>query len=407
MKPAWRRALASAAIVLLVAGGLLWSFWPRPIAVDMAPVTRGPMSVEVVDEGRTRVREIYQVSAPVMGQLLRVDVHAGDEVKGGVTRVAELLPSSPGFNDVRTRTQVESMVQSADAARSLAAAEVVRAKARLAYAAADLGRATTLVKSSVISRADFERTQLAHATAVAELATADANLRAKQSDLDAARALLIDPTAVSGQRRHRAGIPIVAPVSGRVLRVLHESESVMAAGAPILEIGDPSDIEIVADFISEDAVKIHAGDPAVITDWGGPRVLHARVRRVEPSGFTKISSLGVEEQRVNVLLDFVGRVGDAAPIADGFRVIVHVVVWQQADVLRVPITAMFRRGSGWAVFVVRDGRAKLTPVDAGMANDEVAQVLKGLQQGDKVILHPSDRVEDGASVAAQGNASSP
>lgn len=403
MKPAWHRAYASSAIGVLVLGGLAWSFWPRPVTVEIAPVTRGPMSVEVSDEGRTRVREIYQISAPVMGQLLRVDVHAGDEVKEGVSKVAELLPISPGFNDVRTRTQIESTVRSAAAARSLAAAEVTRAEARLAYATSDLARANALIKTNVIPRADFERTQLAHATATAELATAKANVQAKQSDLDAARALLIDPTAISTRQLRRTGIPIVAPVSGRVLRVLHESESVVAAGSPILEVGDPTDVEIVADFISEDAVKIQGGDNAIITDWGGAKNLHALVRRVEPSGFTKISALGVEEQRVNVLLDFTESANDIAPITDGFRVIVHVIVWHRPDVLRVPITAMFRHGNGWAVFVVRDGRAMLVPIDVGMTSDEMGQVLKGLGPDDRVVLHPSDRVEDGTPVAGHGN----
>lgn len=407
MKSIWRRALASTVVGILVAGGLAWSFWPRPVPVDIAPVTRGPMSVQVSDEGRTRVREIYQVSAPVLGQLLRVDVHAGDEVKGGVSKVAELLPISPSFNDVRTHAQIESAIKSAIAGRSLAAAGVARAEAGLAYATSDLKRAEALIKTHVISRADFERTQLAHATAVAELATAKANLEAKQSDLDAAQALLIDPAALSARPLHRAGIPIIAPMSGRVLRVLHESESVVAAGSPILEVGDLSDIEIVADFVSEDAVKIHAGDNAFITDWGGSRTLDAHVRRVEPSGFTKISALGVEEQRVNVLLDFNERNGETAAIADGFRVIVHVVVWQQSDVLRIPITAMFRRGNAWAVFVVRNGRARLTPIEAGMANDDVAQVLKGLNPGAIVILHPSDRVADGTRVTVSSNATAP
>ena len=407
MKPIWRRTLASTVVGALVVGGLAWSFWPRPVPVDVAPATRGSMSVQVSDEGRTRVREIYQVSAPVLGQLVRVDVHAGDEVKEGVSKVAELLPISPAFNDVRTRAQVESTIKSAIAARSLAAAGVARAEAGLAYATSDLKRAQALIKTNVISRADFERTQLAHATAVAELATAKANLQAKQSDLDTAQALLIDPAALSARPLRRAGIPILAPASGRVLRVLRESESVVAAGSPILEVGDPFDIEIVADFISEDAVKIHPGDAAFITDWGGPRTLGACVRRVEPSGFTKISALGVEEQRVNVLLDFTQRNGDTATIADGFRVIVHVVIWQHADVLRIPITAMFRRGDGWAVFVVRGGRARMTSIDVGMANDDVAQVLKGLSPGDLVILHPSDRVADGTPVTASRGAAQP
>jgi HlyD family secretion protein len=396
MTPNTRRTLLAAALGLLVAAALVWSFWPRPVPVEIASVTRGAMRVDVSDEGRTRVREIYQLSAPVDGRLLRVEVHAGDMVEGGKTIVAELLPTAPSFLDVRTRAQAESAVKSAEAARTLAAAEVTRAKAELAFVVSDLKRATTLAQSDAISRANLERAQLAYDTAAAQLATAQAALKAKEFDLQSAKALLIDPTGVSN--RQQIGIPIVAPVSGRVLRVLHENEAVLAAGAPIVEIGDPQKLEIVVELISEDTVKVRTGDAATITDWGGAGTLNARVRRVEPSGFTKISALGVEEQRVNVLLDFTDAPEKWTSIADGFRVVVHITIWRKPDTLRVPASAMFRHGDGWAVFAVRDGRAILTPIEIGQSNDEMAEVLKGLQDGDSVIAHPSDRVTDGARI---------
>ncbi|HVV65122.1 MAG TPA: HlyD family efflux transporter periplasmic adaptor subunit [Rhizomicrobium sp.] len=398
MAPAHRRTILIAAVAALVAAALAWSFWPRPVAVDLASVSRGPMQVEVSDEGRTRIREIYRISAPVNGRLLRVDVHPGDIVKGGVTRVAELLPIAPSFLDVRTRAQAESAVGAAEAARSLAGADVSRAKAELSFAQSDLKRARALNPSGFISKANLERAELAEKTAVAQLATAAAALRVKQSDLEAARALLIDPT---GKQRAQAGIDIIAPVSGSVLRVPNESESVLAAGAPILEVGDPAALEIVADLISEDAVKVREGDLATITDWGGPAALAARVRRVEPSGFTKISALGVEEQRVNVILDFTGAPEQRARIADGFRIIVHIRVWSAPKVLRVPVAALFREGSDWAAFALRDGRARLTRVAIGHSNDESAEILSGLTEGDRVVLHPSDRISDGARIAAR------
>jgi HlyD family secretion protein len=230
------------------------------------------------------------------------------------------------------------------------------------------------------------------------VATAQAALQAKEFDLETAKALLIDPSDTAATRRQRASIPLLAPVSGRILRVLHEDESVVAAGTPIVEIGDPKNLEIVVELISEDAVKVREGAAARITDWGGSDVLNARVRRVEPSGFTQVSALGIEEQRVNVLLEFTDPPERWAPIANGFRVVAHIVIWQEAAVLQVPVPAMFRSGKGWAVFVVRDGRAVLVPIEVGRSNDETGQVLSGLRAGDSVIVHPSDQVVDGVRV---------
>lgn len=399
MQPSTRRAVLIAALCLAVAAGLAWSFRPRAVPVEAATVTRGPMSVEVSDDGRTRIREIYRLSAPVSGTLLRVDVHPGDVVVGGRTKVAELLPTTPGFLDVRTHAQAAAAVEAAEAARTLAAAEVKRARAQLDFADADSRRATALSGSNAISRADLERAELARDTAAAALASAEAALKVKQSDLAAAKALLIDPTSGAGTQPASHGIPLVAPVSGSVLRVQDESETVLAAGTPILDIGDPHTIEIVAELISEDAVRVRAGDPARITDWGGPAPLDARVRRVEPSAFTKVSALGVEEQRVNVLLDPAGPNGAWNSLADGYRVVVHITVWKTADALRVPVAALFRAGNGWAAFVLRDGRAARTTVSVGHQNDDVAEVLAGLKAGDRVVVHPGDTVRDGVRVA--------
>jgi HlyD family secretion protein len=250
----------------------------------------------------------------------------------------------------------------------------------------------------------LEKAELVYNVAAAQLASAQAALRARSFDLDAARALLIDPADLSAAKRKRASIPLLAPVSGRILRVLHESEAAVAAGAPIVEIGDPGLLEIVVEMISEDAVKVRPGMPAIITDWGGGEALTARVRQVEPSGFRKVSALGVEEQRVNVLLDFTGPAEKWAPIADGFRVVAHVEIWRRDNVLRLPMAAMFRNGKGWAVFALRDGRAKLTPVRIGRSNDDYAELQGGLAAGERVILHPGDRISDGVKVQSAPNA---
>ena len=398
MIPARRRVLIWLVLGALVFSGLVWSFWPEPVQVDMARVTRGPMQVNVSDEGRTRVREVYRVSAPVNGRLLRIDKHAGDKVIGGETVVGDLLPTAPSFLDVRSRAQAEAAVKSAEAAKDLAAAEVRRAKADLAFAVSDLKRAQSLIAGGAISRAELEHSELAYATKAAQLASAEAALQVKDFDLQTAQALLMNPGSADAPARQAASIALLAPVSGEVLRVLHESEAVVATGTPLFEIGDPKDLEVVVEMISEDAVGIHKGAPATLTDWGGAGPLRAQVRLVEPSGFTKISALGVEEQRVNVLLDFAEPHSRWASMADGFRVIAHIIIWQSENVLQVPISAMFRSGGGWAVFAVRDGRARLTPVRVGHVNDETAEVLAGLEVGERVIIHPSDRVRNGVRI---------
>ena len=398
MTPTLRRILVWSVIGLAVAGALAWSFWPRAVAVDAAAIGYGPLSVEVSDEGRTRVRETYQVSAPVAGRLLRIERHAGDDVVGGKTIVADLLPVSPGFLDLRSQSQAEASVKSAEAAQKLAAAELDGARSQLSFAKSDFDRADKLVKTGVISRADFERARLARQTAAARQATAEAALAARQSDLENARALLIDPARISQAPGGRPSVKLLAPATGKILRVLREDEMVVAAGTPILEVGDPGQLEVVVPLISEDAVKVHPGDTARITGWGGEGALAARVRRVEPSGFTKVSALGVEEQRVNVLLDFTGEKRKWAQIGDGFRVIANIVIWQQPRVLRLPAAAMFREGNGWAVFVVRGGRARLQPVTIGQVNDDFAELLGGAREGERVVLHPSDQVRDGSAV---------
>lgn len=395
--PAVRRLIVIAAFATIIGAALAWSFWPRALPVDIAAVSRGPMRTEISDEGRTRVREIYQLSAPVAGRLRRIEVHAGDTVIGARTKVAELDPVAPSFLDSRSYSQAEATIKSAEAARSLAAAELERARAELAFADSELQRAARLAQSDAISRSDHERAQLAHDRALTQVSTAEAALRARNFELERARAALIEPETEEA-RPSRNRIVLRAPISGRVLRVRQENEATVPAGASILEIGNPEDIEIVAELISEDAVKVHVGDVARITEWGGAGTLAARVRRIEPSGFTKISALGVQEQRVNVLLDFLDPPARRRNIADGFRVFVHIAVWEAANVLRVPAAALFRHGDGWAVFAVRDGRAIITPVRIGHSNDQVAEILGGLEEGAGVVVHPSDRVGDGARV---------
>jgi HlyD family secretion protein len=348
------------------------------------------MRVGVADEGRTRVREAYTVSAPVAGRLLRVVLRPGDAVAGASTVVAQLQPSDPAFLDVRARNQAEATVRAAEAARGVAASALSEAQAAEAHAARDL-----------ISRIELEAARLAQRQAAARVEGARQALRMKESELEVARALTVEFGAGAGDER----LPLVtlrAPVPGRVLRVLQKSEAVVAAGTPIVEIGNPDELEVVVDLLSTDAVRVTEGAEARIVDWGGPAALAARVRRVEPSGFTRISALGVEEQRVPVILDIVEPREAWRALGDGFRVTADITVWQTADAVRVPQAALFREGEEWAVFTVRDGHASRTPVSVGQMNDLAAEVLEGLRPDEQVIVHPSDRVRDGVAVEPRG-----
>ncbi len=391
-----------AGCAILVAG-LAYAFWPRPIAVDFATVTRGPMQVTVGDEGRTRVKDAFVVSAPLAGRLQRIALKAGDAVVAAKTVVASIRPTDPTFLDVRSRRQAEAAVDAAEDARDLAAAELRRAEAEASFAAEDFERAKKLTLGSSISRRDLDRYRLDFETRRAALAAAQATLNVRSHELETARAALIGPESQSneGAPGERCCVSVSAPISGRVLRIVQESETVVAPGTPLVEIGDPHDLEVVVELLSTDAVKVREGARAIITGWGGQEELAGVVRRVEPYGFTKISALGVEEQRVNVIVDFTGPPARRIALGHGFRVDVAIVVWQAENVTRVPVGALFRDKADWAVFAVRDGRARLTKLTVGHMNGSVAEAVSGLAPDARVVLHPSDRIADGTRVEAR------
>lgn len=390
----------AALVALLALAALVYAFLPQPVSVDIAAVSRGPLEVTISGEGKTRVKEVYVVSAPVAGRTLRLQVHAGDSVVAGQTELAVMQPAEPQFLDLRTRAEAEARVQAAEAAKTLAEARLERARAELEFARADLRRAETLAAKDTISRRELERAQLNVRTRSAEVATETAAVTQAAYELETARAALLQP----GEAGAPAGccVRVVAPTGGTVLRVLAESEAVVAAGTPLLEIGDPQDLEIVVDLLSTDAVQVRPGATVVIEHWGGPDALHGRVRLVEPFGFTKVSALGIEEQRVNVVIDLVDPPAARRELGHGFRVEVRIVVWEAPDVLQVPVSALFRAGDRWAVFAVAEGRAGLRPVTLGRRNDLTAEVVEGLAAGDGVILHPTDKVADGVRVVGRG-----
>lgn len=396
-----RRQIVIGAIVLVVVILIGLSLQPQPVGIDAATVQRGDLLVTIDDEGQTRLKDVYVVSAPVAGRVRRIDIEAGDQVIAGDTVLALFEPSDPAMLDVRSRTEAEAFVKSADAAVGLAQAEQTRAQAQLDFANAELKRAEPLAERGTISQATLDQRQLSVRTARAQLAQATANLRKIRADLESARATLI--TARDGDSVSDGDlIPVRAPISGRVLRVLQESEGVLAAGTPLMELGNPAELEIVVDLLSTDAVRIKSGDRVIVDDWGGDQPLDGRVRLVEPFGFTKISALGIEEQRVNVVIDFISPQSEWQSLGHGYRVETRVVVQDQQKVLKVPVSALFRSGESWAVFVDDNGTANLREIVLGKRNTLEAEVEAGLEEGDAVILHPSDAVIDGVDVMRRG-----
>jgi len=382
------------AACLVVAGFLAWSFAPRPVPADMAEVTRGTMTVYVRDEGYTRVREAYTVSAPLGGRLLRVEIKAGDHVEAG-QGVASILPSDPALLDSRSRSEAEAALRSAEALLGFARAELERLQAEADYAQGEYSRYQTLAERGAASQSVLDRARLQLRSSSAAMETARANVRAREAEREAVAARLMAPGEDADEL---VVVRVTSPIRGRVLRVLQESETVIQPGGAIMEIGDPGDLEIVAELLSSDAVQVRQGAPARIEAWGGSGELRARVRRVEPFGFMKVSALGVEEQRVNVILDLLDPQEDWAGLGHGFRVRPHIQIWRGEDEVIAPVAALFRQDGGWAVFVAENGRARMRRVEIGRNNGREAQILSGLEPGETLILYPSERIDGGVAV---------
>ncbi|GAA5524494.1 macrolide export protein MacA [Microbulbifer aestuariivivens] len=384
---------------LLGALGLffVYAYLPDPVPVDLAEVSRGPLEVQVRDEGYTRVHDVYVVSAPVTGYLLRINREVGDEVSAGKTLVAQMLPASPAFLDKRGRTQALAAIQSAEAALNLAHAERRDAEARLAFARADVRRIRAMAVKNYVSQSELERAELALDSAVAAVDTAKAAERARAGDVDSARALLIapEPGSVSDPKDI---VQVTAPVSGRVLRLQQESERVVLAGTPLVEIGNAAKLEVVVDLLSRDAVQVEPGAPVEFTSWGGDRPLSGSVRLIEPFGFTKFSALGIEEQRVNVIVDFTEPRERWSRLGHGYRVDAAIRIWRGEDILQIPTGALFRHRGDWAVFRVNGERVERVLVKVGRNNGLQAEILDGLENGQVLVLHPSERISDGVKV---------
>ncbi|MCU0621975.1 MAG: efflux RND transporter periplasmic adaptor subunit, partial [Gemmatimonadales bacterium] len=346
-------------------------------------------SVSIAEEGRTEVRDRYVVAAPVTGRVGRMRLEAGDEVRAGET-VACVAPQPL---DPRARDEARARLDAGTDLHAASRAAVEEARAAVAQARRDRERVERLERERAVSAQQSEQARLAEETANRQLEGASARERALEHQVEEARAALRAAEPASGV----GCFDVHAPSAGRVLRVVQRSERVVLAGAPIVELGDPARLDVVAELLSEDAVRVHAGDTMLVDNWGGEGTLRATIRLVEPSGFTKVSALGVEEQRVRVL----GAFTNAPPaLGDGYRVDVRIVLWRGADVLQVPATSLFRRNGAWQVFALENGRARLTPVTPGREGGGRTEIVAGLEPGMRVVRHPSDRLRDGVRATA-------
>ncbi len=396
-----KRIVIWAAVISIIVIALAISFMPRPVMVDLVDVRPGPLVVTLDEEGETRVHDVYSLSAPVAGRVQRIDWHVGDLVTANETVLAQIEPGDPSFLDPRSEAQARAAIQAAEAARDLAAAAVKDAEAQYEFARSEYARMQELIVEGSVSKRDLDSAERDFKARRAGLDTARAALQVRNYELELARAQLVSPLQTRAPRANCECIPIRSPVSGRILQIADRSERVVREGDMLMQIGDPKDLEIVVDYLSIDAVKIESGQRVIIDNWGGEGPLEGRVRIVEPFGFLKISALGIEEQRVNVIIDFANDAGWER-LGHGYQVESRVVLWEADDVLSVPLTALFRDGDSWALFVEENGRAKLRHVQAGRRNGVIAEIREGLEEGDKVVAHPSDRVADGVRIASRG-----
>ena len=367
--------------VLIVAG-----LWPKPIPVETARASIGSLRATVNEEGKTRIKQRFLVTAPVTGQLRRIPFKVGAAVEAGCTVVAVVDPLPPAMLDLRSRAQAE-------AARDAAIANLEKARAAHSFAANELRRFEKLYAERAVSIQEFEPVQWRETAAARDMAAAESALRQANAEL-----AQFVPGSEAAADVSRTPMEIKAPSTGQVLRLFEESARVVSAGTPLLEIGDPADLEVVIEVLSRDGATIPPGTKVELEQWGGGEPLKAKVRLVEPAAFTKVSALGVEEQRVNVIADILTPPDQRRGLGDNFRVDARLIVWEADQVLKVPAGALFRRGDSWAAFVLDQGRARLRDVTAGRTSGTETQILEGLKPGDEVILYPGDRVRDSKRV---------
>jgi HlyD family secretion protein len=397
-----RRIAFWGTIFVVTAAALIVATRPRPVPVDFAVIARGPMAETLDHEGRTRVRERYVVSAPVAGRVLRIELRPGDRVVANKTVIATFAPGASSLLDARSRAGATSRVSETEALLAQAKAQREQVRVQSQHAIEERDRARNLAQFGLMTA---EGRQAAETQAVASqraLDAADAAVQAASHEVESARAMLVEPgSGPSGPAAKNTTLTLRSPIDGVVLERHRESESVVMQGEPLVTVADTSALEVIADFLSSDAVRIQPGMRALIEQWGGGQPLDAVVRRVEPAGFLKVSALGVEEQRVWVVLDFKETASARRALGDGYRVEARVVTWEAGDVTKAPVSSLFRRGDGWAVFVDEGGVARERAVRVGHRNGSFAEILSGVSTGTRVIVYPPDTVSDGTRIAAR------
>ena len=387
-----QRWLAIVAIIGAIIFAIGYGFMPRPVPADIVKVSRGPMSVTIEEEGKTRVKDRFILSAPVAGFMRRIELEAGDPVKKGQPLI-ELEPLRSTVLDPRSRAEAEAAVEAAEAALKAAQENVSAATADAEYAKSNLERIKRLYEAGYVAKETFDQAESEAKRTESIRLSAEAQVKVARSELEKVRASLFDLTSSGVKNRHRI-VTILAPVEGRILKIHRESEGVVNSGDALVEIGDPGKLEVRVEVLSTDAVKIKPGTPVLFERWGGDSPLSGKVRIVEPAGFTKISSLGVEEQRVLVIVDITSLPETLHGLGDEYRVEAQFIIWEAKDVLQVSASAIFRKGDKWVVFAVENNRARLREVEIGRRNGLIAEVLSGLAEGEIVITHPSDLIKD-------------
>ena len=396
MKAEMRRRVLVITVAVVVGLGLVYGFLPKPVPVDVVTAKRGPLRVTVEEEGRTRVKDRFVVSAPVAGYLKRIDLAAGDVVRKG-QQVAMLEPLRSTVLDPRSRAEAGSAIAAAQAALDAAKENARAASADADYAREREGRMKKLAAGGYIAQDELDQAMAGSKKAEANRLSAEAAVIAARADLERAQSALRFSAAEQSATGEKA-VMVRAPVGGRVLKLHRESEGVVNAGEPLLDLGDPRNLEVKTEVLSADAVKLRKGTPVLFERWGGDKPLAGSVRVVEPAGFTKISSLGVEEQRVLVIADLTSTAEGWQGLGDGYRLDTNFIIWEGADVLQVPASALFRKGEGWALFAVENSRARSKEVEVGHRNGLSAEILKGIPEGAVVIAHPDDSVKEGSRV---------
>jgi len=391
-----RRRVFVISVGLIVAAAVIYGFLPKPVLVDAVPAARGPLRVTVEEEGRTRVKDRFVVSAPVAGYLRRIELEPGDRIARG-QQVALLEPLRSTVLDPRSRAEAEAAEAAARAALEAAKEKAKAAAADAEYSRERETRSRQLAANGYISKDDLEQAQSDAKKTAAVLQASDAAVAAAKADLERAQAALrysaADPSSGGGKT-----VIVRSPVNGSVLKRNRESEGVVNSGDPLIEIGNPASLEVKAEVLSADAVKLRKGTAVLFERWGGEKPLEGRVRIIEPAGFTKVSSLGVEEQRVNVIVDLTSPFELRQKLGDAYRLDTTFIIWEGKDVLQVPASSLFRKGDGWALFMMENNQARMKTVEIGKRNGLSAEIVKGIPEGAMVITNPEDNVKEGVRV---------